>query len=471
MRHGKNRNKMIVAGVALSALLGLGTALLLAPRDPSRRRVGQAGGSPDEPGYYEDIAANPSASASEIEQLAEVMPEAAILHPNCPPEVWWPLAEKYPLLAIQSPMFPILTLESPDRWIDLEREKASDWIEDWIVKNMDTAAGWKYRRKIADMTSDILYSYNNMVYEDINREDSFKDYTGNIEQLMNALGGKVNPVNKRKLNKLLDEFHSQNNSAQYMYETNPKDQYDAERALYVFSNAASGSKYIAKNYAEFKALVETQLSLPEDYYDEDGQAAREMSDEEEQYREVQYTEAIVAAWRLLVQTLNLNKFDTVFNQIRLGYLTKFRENFYGAEADRRNEIDKKIKKATASMERSTKEIVEILNRPETTDWPTWVTLGVVVGGVALVVLAPELFVVEAVWAAETGALTTAANIAHKIALMARTAEISEATIALGAAAKTITPEQSKFLKELAVKLAQEGVKVVQSSDIISKITR
>ena len=48
---------------------------------------------------------------------------------ECPTELWWELAEKYPLTALESPLFPLLTLEGPARWLELEDRNIPTWIK------------------------------------------------------------------------------------------------------------------------------------------------------------------------------------------------------------------------------------------------------------------------------------------------------------------------------------------------------
>ncbi len=78
------------------------------------------------------IKANPQASAADLHYLVEIEAEAALAHPNCPVETWWGLAALYPLEAMQSVLYPVLTLESPERWAESERHNLDQWVEDAI---------------------------------------------------------------------------------------------------------------------------------------------------------------------------------------------------------------------------------------------------------------------------------------------------------------------------------------------------
>lgn len=62
-----------------------------------------------------------------IQQLEDVDPETAILSENCPTDLWWHLAQYHPIRAMESLLFGLLTLESPEKWEELERKHAGNW--------------------------------------------------------------------------------------------------------------------------------------------------------------------------------------------------------------------------------------------------------------------------------------------------------------------------------------------------------
>ncbi len=72
---------------------------------------------------------DPTASAAQLKSLAKKEPLQALMHPNCPPEVWKPLAAKHPFEAMESPVLPLLLLENPALWGELEREHAEKWVD------------------------------------------------------------------------------------------------------------------------------------------------------------------------------------------------------------------------------------------------------------------------------------------------------------------------------------------------------
>ena len=58
-----------------------------------------------------------------------MMKEEEIQDPECNSERWWELAAKHPLEAMSSALFLLLTLESPARWEQLQRENIGDWVD------------------------------------------------------------------------------------------------------------------------------------------------------------------------------------------------------------------------------------------------------------------------------------------------------------------------------------------------------
>ena len=52
-----------------------------------------------------------------------------ILDPECNSERWWKLAKDYPLDAMASALYFLLTLESPERWEQLQKENIGDWVK------------------------------------------------------------------------------------------------------------------------------------------------------------------------------------------------------------------------------------------------------------------------------------------------------------------------------------------------------
>jgi len=61
----------------------------------------------------EQTKCNPLASPLAIDLLPTL---EQLAHPNCPTERWWKLAAFHPEEAQVSPLFPLLTLETPERW-------------------------------------------------------------------------------------------------------------------------------------------------------------------------------------------------------------------------------------------------------------------------------------------------------------------------------------------------------------------
>ena len=77
---------------------------------------------------------DPTATHGQLKYLARQDPVAAVQHPNCPPEIWWELAAKYPIEAMSSTLYWMLTLESPERWEQLERGYLFTWMKHAIAR-------------------------------------------------------------------------------------------------------------------------------------------------------------------------------------------------------------------------------------------------------------------------------------------------------------------------------------------------
>jgi len=58
----------------------------------------------------------------------------AVAHPNCAADLWWLLARDFPIEAIQSVLFPLLTLESPERWEALYQENCGNWFDNALER-------------------------------------------------------------------------------------------------------------------------------------------------------------------------------------------------------------------------------------------------------------------------------------------------------------------------------------------------
>ncbi len=89
-------------------------------------KVGATNRSPKE------IMTDPLADEDDIVRATQDEPWLALNHPNCTPEIWWDAAHFFPFQAIQSMLFPMMTLEAPERWEALERDDAASWINDYL---------------------------------------------------------------------------------------------------------------------------------------------------------------------------------------------------------------------------------------------------------------------------------------------------------------------------------------------------
>jgi len=107
------------------------------------------------PAQVEATRQNPLAAPEELAWLNEV---DLIQHPNCPVEDWWRLAGTLPLEAQKSPLYSLLTLESPVRWLTMERGR----IDVWIQAALRRLPRGRKELFAADCAERVLYLYENL---------------------------------------------------------------------------------------------------------------------------------------------------------------------------------------------------------------------------------------------------------------------------------------------------------------------
>jgi len=57
-----------------------------------------------------------------------------IQDPECPTELWWQLAMRFPLEAQASLLYPLLTLEEPGRWQEMEEAEVGNWVDEMVQR-------------------------------------------------------------------------------------------------------------------------------------------------------------------------------------------------------------------------------------------------------------------------------------------------------------------------------------------------
>lgn len=92
-------------------------------------RRARVGARPDD-----EVIADPTATAEELRAMAAYRPLVVINHPNCPVDIWWELAASRPLEAQASILYPLVTLEEPGRWDELEDKNIDDWIGQGVMR-------------------------------------------------------------------------------------------------------------------------------------------------------------------------------------------------------------------------------------------------------------------------------------------------------------------------------------------------
>lgn len=79
-------------------------------------------------------AEDPMASPAQLKSLAKKDPLQALAHGNCPVDLWKSLAAKHPFEAMESIARPLLLLENPNLWNELELANSSAWIGQYLRK-------------------------------------------------------------------------------------------------------------------------------------------------------------------------------------------------------------------------------------------------------------------------------------------------------------------------------------------------
>ncbi len=88
--------------------------------------------------------------------------------PECPTDLWWELAAKHPLEAQASVLYPLLTLEAPERWARLESNNVETWLHAAIKQlAADTSQRLAHQLFAADCIERVLPIYEREYPHDV----------------------------------------------------------------------------------------------------------------------------------------------------------------------------------------------------------------------------------------------------------------------------------------------------------------
>lgn len=141
-------------------------------------------------GGRKKVTDDPLATPAQIEKLAKKDPLAALAHVNCPPDLWWRLAEYNPLAALHSPLFGLFALENPARWKDLEATHVADWLAQELRRIPDAmgqplaADGLAHIARIVEE----IPSQQKMFLEGLAVRRSYADGTAGLLEFAQVLG-------------------------------------------------------------------------------------------------------------------------------------------------------------------------------------------------------------------------------------------------------------------------------------------
>lgn len=416
----------------------------------------------------EDIAADAEASADEVRYLATIDKRAAVMHPNVPADLFRELARTHPLEAIQNISYPLLVLEDPYAWELLELKMAQRWVYETLQERRDLCDkmnAWAMREAMTEWTKSGYAKMRRQAWEEI--VSAYFMLTGKQKKDFSIIARLQGHISRKPIDSVFPEsaFNALLRGAVYSLWTR-----DYTGAMSQPGMTLRDLRHQAPSYFCDGQLHGFLLAKADGFY---GQALQDAV-----HGDQDIVKAILSAgdrqsvvqWHHLLDLLHYSEqYKKVFAKVKEGYANAFREGFYGPEAKREATVQQQIKEALADMDANTKEIVRIVQRADGWGWPDYLMIGVAVGGLVLVVAAPQLFVVYGVMAAEGYATRTAAlTIAEQVAAMAARAELSAVTIEFGKVAATAA--QSQFVKELAVKLAASGL-AAKAPDVVQAIVK
>lgn len=427
---------LATAGV-LAVLAGL-------PR-PSRRRA--------RPSYVgqlrtpEEISADPEATASEIEQLAKTNPVAAIRHPNCPPEVWWGLLDRYPIEGIMSQSFILHMLECPERFAAARDANVGVWISSEI-SHLTKYQGFYFAKNL-------LLWVIGLTKLTPNADFVWKKLRPHIDLAELWIEGKIGD---RKIEDSWTMVLKEKRRLQEEWEKGGRTNENyleyqvaalawgfvliARPGVFSYSISNSDVDNFCKDCITFMITV---LGLKD---------------------------ASTLVWeRIVEQSISRKRYREIKEKLRDALANKFREEFYGPEAAREIEVQRQIKNAIENMEQNTADIKDMMEQVPEDKWPLWAAVGLLGGLVVLAVAGPELLVAAGAWeiAGALAASTAGRLAAAEVAAFAAQVGAREVAFDLGSlTAKLTAAEESAFLAEFAAKLASAGVLVQKAADVIVK---
>lgn len=412
----------------------------------------------------EDIAADPQATPDEIWELAEWAEEvgqiAAVKHPNCPLDLFYSLAEDWPIEAMQNPSFELILLEDPKRWKTLQRKFVAKWTSQELDRNPKLAhpfEAWCMRRALNQIEPYVVSNESKGILKNVKAviavlENNRPQY-GKARRLFDAVNSEGEQItNYEEPGTAVERLELAAYYAMFDY----LGLYEKDEIHGAAPRCASAISYLyGYVYAKENGLG------PFDFFSQIYEHVEDYMDDVDRAQEVLQFEHLV----------EMIRFREVYTDVKRGYADLFRENFYGPEAKREAYVKGQIKAATAQMQANTKAIARLVSEAPGWGWPDYLAVGVSVGGLVLVVLAPELFIVEGFLVGEGIAAARVASLAEQIALLGSRAKISEVTIQFGKAA-AVTATQSQAVKDLAVKLGQSGLEfTTKAVEVVSKVTR
>lgn len=405
----------------------------VAPKKKGRVRIGQ--GKPTQGQYPED----PKASPLDLLEFAEAGGYRALANPNFPLDKLINFAEMAPEYIERNPSLSLYELEDPAAYERLVEALEEGWITTVFSDDSSQALDLKTIQEISIVACfgwvDAWEEWTNgdLTYREFLRgalryvegEIDNLDYQ-EIKQMAEAM---VNSLDRQK-NRIAASLSFEEEASQVK---RYRDLDHAERYLKAAIVSISGEVRRWSIMSTLLRLAMLGLSGPASWQAEAKEKTRLAKIVRSAYKEVERS------------------------RLRSDILAKVKEN-----AERRAKTKAQIQKALAQAQEGAKKIAAIMTKEDPHTWPIWLGLGLV-GGVAALLVGPEILVASSVEVAASEILTAAEGAAiERVSVQAfiQGTAISEAA------------ETQAFFNELVKTLGKKGLEVVtEAAEAVVKVAR
>ncbi len=450
-----------------------GLAAWAATRKPTKRaraRIGQARSRAQ-------IMADPLASVDEVASLAKDNPLDALNHPNCPADLWWQLAARYPVEALQSPAGTLFLLEDPTKWQTMEEIHIGNWIARYVATLREGAQ----RLFATDCAERALPVFAKKFANDHRLEHAIQvarayalEEAGKknlAEALAAAKESETIAIQKYASRKLEGNFFFRSGRTTTTY----------DHAYHPAVMAASAvSQTVYPEVSARASASDAAIAIAEDAEDKVTDVTSYAVVRNQTYKQERAWQ-----WRRLLEYLAIQdrrllrqmNYQKIMRQV---VANAAREAYYGPEVDRRNAQEAAIQKAIEQARAGAAQVAQVMSTPEASSLPSWFGWGLVGIGAttAAIVVGPEILaaagIVDGMSLLEV--LAAAGDSATEITAVAQESGVT--TVSLAQLADALESDQalaelsggSAFLEGLLAKLEANGL-TVDLEDVVAATMR